>query len=86
MLRIRRYQEDSLEILALSGRLRGENVAELQKLIEGEAGTGAQVLDLEEVRLVDREVVQFLAACEGRGIRLKKCPSYIREWIETGRL
>jgi hypothetical protein len=36
------------------------------------------------VRLVDREAVRFLAACEARGIQLKHCPSYVREWIETG--
>jgi hypothetical protein len=41
-------------------------------------------LDLEEVKLVDREAVRFLAACEARGIQLRNCPSYIREWIETG--
>ena len=42
-------------------------------------------LDLEELRLVDREAVRFLAVCEAEGIKLENCPLYIREWIETGK-
>jgi len=62
-----------------------QHVLELQELLAGEAEVTKAVLDLEEVRLVDREVVRFLAACEARGISLRNCPSYVREWIETGR-
>lgn len=57
---------------------------ELQKLIEAEAEVPGITLDLQEVRLVDREGVRFLAACESRGIKLRNCPPYIRQWIETG--
>jgi hypothetical protein len=39
------------------------------------------VLDLAEVTLVDREAVRFLAACDVRGIGLRNCPEFIREWI-----
>jgi hypothetical protein len=39
------------------------------------------VFDLAEVMLVDRAVVQFLAAREGEGVELLNCPRYIREWI-----
>jgi predicted metal-binding protein len=59
-------------------------VPELQKLIEAEADLAAITLDLQEVRLVDREAVRFLAACEARGVKLRNCPPYIREWIVTG--
>jgi len=69
----------------LSGRIEEKDVADLQKLIEGQAEPSNITFDLEEVRLVDRESVRFLAACEARGIKLKNCPSYIRQWIETGR-
>ena len=31
--------------------------------------------------LVDRDTVGFLRMCEGRGILLRNCPPYIREWI-----
>jgi anti-anti-sigma regulatory factor len=85
MLKIRRSENDGLAIFSLSGRIEEQHVSELQELLAGEAEVTKAVLDLEEVRLVDREVVRFLAACEARGIGLRNCPSYVREWIETGR-
>jgi hypothetical protein len=39
------------------------------------------VFDLAEATLVDRAVVQFLAASEGEGVELVNCPRYIREWM-----
>jgi hypothetical protein len=71
-------------VFALSGRIEEKDVSEMQKLLEAEADGVDITLDLEEVRLVDREVVRFLAACEVQGMKLKDCPSYIRKWIETG--
>jgi len=71
-------------IFALSGRIEEKHVSELQKLFEAEAEVGDITLELEELRLVDRGAVRYLAACEARGIKLENCPSYIREWIETG--
>jgi hypothetical protein len=85
MLKIRRSEDTGLAIFALSGRVEGQHVSELQELLAGEAEVAKIALDLEEVRLVDREVVRFLGACEARGISLRNCPSYVREWIETGR-
>ena len=41
--------------------------------------------DLAEATLVDRAVVQFLAAREGEGVALLNCPRYIREWIARER-
>jgi hypothetical protein len=38
-------------------------------------------LDLEEVTLVDREAVNFLAALDARGVGLRNCPGFIREWM-----
>jgi anti-anti-sigma regulatory factor len=43
------------------------------------------VFDLTEATLVDRSVVQFLAAREGEGVELINCPRYIREWITKER-
>jgi len=86
MLKIRRSEDGGLAIFALSGRIEEQNVSELQELLSGEAEVTKTALDLEEVRLVDREVVRFFAACEARGIRLRNCPSYVREWIGTGRV
>jgi hypothetical protein len=85
LLKIRRSEDNGLVAYALSGRIEERDVSELQKLLEVQAEPGEITLDLEEVRLVDRGAVRFLAACEVRGIKLKNCPSYIREWIETGR-
>lgn len=72
-------------VFALSGRISEHRVPDLQELLKAEARPGGDlVFDLEEVKLVGREAVRFLAACEAEGIKLKSCPSYIREWIETG--
>ena len=59
----------------------------MHKLLKIEASTNPTpiALDLGDVRLVDREAIKFLSTCEADGIILKNCPSYVREWIETGR-
>jgi hypothetical protein len=60
-------------------------VAELQRLLSLEQ-TGCRIaLDLEDVRLIDRDAVKFLARCEADSIRLENCPAYIREWIAQER-
>ena len=38
--------------------------------------------DLDELTLVDAGVVRYLGECEDRGVELKNCPPYIREWIK----
>jgi hypothetical protein len=43
------------------------------------------ILDLEEVKLVDRVAVRFLGHCESNGIDLLNCPLYIRKWIPRER-
>jgi len=82
MFKIQRSANGKLVVFTLSGRIKTEGVAELQKLLESEADGHSLVLDLKEVRLVDRDVVSFLASCEAKGIKLANCPAYIREWIE----
>jgi hypothetical protein len=87
MLKIRRSEDKDFVTFALSGRIEKEHLPELQKLLKIELGAKPTpiALDLGDVRLVDREAIKFLAACEAHGIVLKNCPSYVREWIETGR-
>jgi hypothetical protein len=80
MLKITRVQQHEAVIFALSGRIEEAHVSELEQLLEGEQVPNV-VLDLAEVKLVDRQVVKFLASCEARGIRLRNCPSYVREWL-----
>jgi len=70
-------------VLSISGRIEAQELLEVQKAVsaEGTASKGID-LDLENVRLVDQEVVTYLACCEASGTRLRNCPAYIREWIE----
>ncbi len=74
-------------VFTLSGRIEVEEIAELQRLFALEIANHHSVLDLNEVTLVGREAVRFLARCEGDGIKLENCPPYIRDWIdrENGR-
>jgi anti-anti-sigma regulatory factor len=66
-------------MLCLIGRIRGEHVPALERLLT-ECGAAIS-LDLAEVTLVDAEVIKFLASCAARAIPLMRCPSYITEWI-----
>jgi hypothetical protein len=68
-----------LVLLQVSGHLQEVHVNLIEKLIARE--TDQVVLDLTEIKLVDREAVNFLAACVGRGIELRNCPEFIREWM-----
>jgi anti-anti-sigma regulatory factor len=85
MLKIQRTVDGQRIVFILSGRIEGEQVAELQHLFALETDEVSLVLDLHEVELVDRETVQFLARCEVEGATLVHCPPYIRAWIERER-
>ncbi len=82
MFKIERSAEGECVVFTLSGRIKAAHLAELQNLLESEAVDQKIVLDLQEVKLVDRNVVSFLAGCEAEGVTLTNCPAYIREWIE----
>ena len=43
--------------------------------------TDPVALDLGEVTLADREAVRFLASLDARGVGLRNCPGFIREWM-----
>ena len=59
MLRIQREANGEV-VLKISGRLAGENLGELKKLIDSEGGRRRIILDLRELTLVDHEAVGFL--------------------------
>ena len=82
MLRIQRIMQDGSVGVTLSGRIDGEHLPELRRLIEGEDPRRV-VLNLAEVKLVDQDTVRFLARCEAAGARLEGCAPYVREWIES---
>ncbi len=62
----------------LSGRIESTNVQQLKAQIDGNEEV---VLDLAQVRIVDRDAVRFLADCERKGIELRDCPPFVRAWI-----
>lgn len=71
-------------VFSLSGRIKEEHVSELAELLANEKEAATIAFDLEEVRLVHREAVLFLANCEAQGIALQNCPAFVREWIQRG--
>jgi hypothetical protein len=70
-------------VLRVSGRIGDEHLDTLKELIGLEKGKVA--IDLREVILVNREAVRFLALSEARGIEVRNCPAYIREWVARER-
>lgn len=79
--KVQKVEEARVVVFKLSGRIQKENVADLSRLCEAIEEGRELVLDLEEVKLVDQDVVRFLERCEGNGARLQNCPLYIRHWI-----
>ena len=79
MLKIVRSANADFVLFTLSGHIDAEHAAELQLAFEGE--TLPIVLDLREVKRVDREVVADLARWNANGIKFENCPAYLREWI-----
>jgi anti-anti-sigma regulatory factor len=84
MLRITRAENGEV-VFNLSGRMDAENVGEMEALLSKEASDRIIVLDLNDLRLVDQDVVNFLRRSKAGGIQLKNCPAYIREWINGER-
>ena len=83
-LRIQRATERKLVVFTLTGRIQAEQVPELEVLLK--SSDGDIVLDLRDVRLVDRDAVRFLAQQEAGGTTLRNCSAYIREWISQERI
>lgn len=79
VLRIERVEGRDSVVILLSGRIELQHVAELEAQFA--AQSQRITLDLKEVRLVDREVVDTLARWDAEGITLENCPAYVREWI-----
>ena len=60
--------------------MKAAEVAELKALFAADYRT--IVLDLQEVRLAERDAVKFLRDCKAGGMKLENCPAYVREWME----
>ena len=63
----------------ISGHLQEVHINMIDDLLTKE--TEPVALDLGEVTLVDREAVKFLATIDARGVGLRNCPGFIREWM-----
>lgn len=79
MLKIVKSENPDFVLFTLSGHIDAEHVAELQTSFDGEALP--IVLDLREVKRVDREMVARLARWNTGGIKFENCPAYLRDWI-----
>jgi hypothetical protein len=75
--------ERDLVVLRISGRIARDDVDVLRSALDQERG--AIAIDLAEVGLVDRSAVNLLVLSETRGVELRNCPPYIREWIARER-
>jgi hypothetical protein len=80
MLKIQRTANGEV-VFAVSGQLETDTLGELSALLAREAPGLPLALELRDLILVDRDAVDFLRACEGRGIVLRNCPPYIRIWM-----
>uniref|UniRef100_A0A7V4GA86 STAS domain-containing protein n=1 Tax=Desulfobacca acetoxidans TaxID=60893 RepID=A0A7V4GA86_9BACT len=79
-LKIQRSIKNDNAIFNLCGQIDAKELPELQRLLAAEK-QGYVVLDLKEVKLIDREALRFLARCKENGIKVENCPAYIREWL-----
>jgi anti-anti-sigma regulatory factor len=84
-LRIDISDERDQVVFTLTGRIQAEQVAELQALVKSDLPDHRLVLDLKEVKLVDRDAVRFLGEIEAQGARLRNCSAFVREWISRER-
>jgi citrate lyase gamma subunit len=69
-------------LLYISGRLGSEQLEIVRTVLDGR---DVVAVELAEVELVDREAVKLLVQAEAKGIELRSCPAYIREWIMNER-
>jgi anti-anti-sigma regulatory factor len=74
---------DGIVVLYISGRITGKDADTLRNVIEAESS--AVAIDLEQIDLIDREAVKFLAQRELNGTVLRNCSAYIREWVTKER-
>jgi Zn finger protein HypA/HybF involved in hydrogenase expression len=79
MFRSTRKPGDLITTIELIGHINAAILPQLETQIDT-AGRYV-VLELGEVTLVDLEVIRFLINCLARGIELRGCSAYIREWI-----
>jgi hypothetical protein len=81
MLRIERSANGQV-VFVLSGRMQTEDIEQVRQLLVAEAPGRRLMINLRDVTLINRDVVAFLAECEGNGIELACCPLHVRSWVD----
>ena len=71
-------------VLHISGQITAKDVDLVRSLLKQEKSVAA--IDLKDVLLVDRRAVRLLALSELKGVELRNCPAYIREWVTRERI
>lgn len=84
MLRIETDSDGQTKVIRLIGRLQSEHVDQLKRQLDDDR-VARTVLDLKEITLVDIDVVRFLGASEYKGVELRHCSPYVRDWIDHER-
>ena len=79
-LRIETSVRKRYTVFSLSGRIEAEHVRQLKELFDRDYRD--TIMDLQDLRLADREAVRFLKTCEAEGMKLENCPAYVREWMD----
>jgi hypothetical protein len=80
--RIDRLAIEQGVVLRISGRIAAEDLDVVRAAVE----EGPIVaIELGELELVDREAVKLLVLSEAKGVELRDCPAYIREWVTRER-
>jgi hypothetical protein len=62
-----------------------DDMVQLETLIRSEPNGRRIALDLKDLTLIGRDAISFLARWEAKGIALKNCAGYVREWITRTR-
>ena len=84
-LRILRSDDEAEVVFTLSGRIQSDQLPELEALVQSASAKHKVVLDLQQVKLVDRDAVRFLAQVEQTSATLRNCSAFIRQWISHER-
>jgi anti-anti-sigma regulatory factor len=77
----RRWTEQGV-VLQISGRIAAEDFEVVRNALDGRR---VVAIELAELDLVDRDALTLLVQTEAKGIELRECPTYIREWITKER-
>lgn len=85
MLRIERTANGARILYQLSGRIEGDDLAELKALIKSEPAGKQIVIDLKDMVLAGLNAVKYFDHVEMRNVELIHAPAYIRTWIERER-